>query len=1049
MLSLHGHSVNDCHAEIIARRGLLRFLYAQVLLYTQDPTKSIFVKTNELGKLALRKGLSFHMFINTAPCGDARAYVLNEDGAQNNEVDSHSHLRFKVENGRFCCAFVKAGRTSHRRHTGAQTVEECCGERIYYVCSDKIMRWNVLGVQGELLSLLIDPIYLATISIAEKADIARLERALFRRVEGFKPVAPFRVNKPHIAHCQAETNVRDTAPGAPIAVNWNIADDSIEILRPSSGRIEKDPHDVSRLSKSNMAMLFKKVCSDLGKPVPAGYTYENIKVHCQAYEQGRISLETWLRDQKLGMWQSKPEEVSMFTPSKATTGSSFSEEERLPRKSKTWSHDEIMVFYEGLKQCGKDFDGVMRIMAKRKVDKNKEQTKNYYFNLLKHVKQSISLEEDSMGDIGRDAKELFITINACEWRRRTHTNQYIPERMKELIFHGCTTIPIRDKSKKKSVPVKIKTPPCPSLLKFFYSNQLDKFPSEIIVSLKPMTYADASYVYTDANGSRRSSGPRPDVRLFAGKDTEVGRVVLNATELAPAVGLSLNKLRKEREDREALKSKRSRNAQVNTEPSYTVSISHNFVLNEDIMKNGLCEENVRDAIVAEIYCLCGMTPVVELVYSVRTAPRLREPWRIMVSLLERDYGEAILDTRKRPIDTTNERKLRKHQWLFNQCFLKALWFLKNMTVLPNNIMHSVGRKELSRYTYFLSVLTQLGSEACPLQKRRTLARVVAQPPNQTQITSFIAPKPAVMTSLRVETSTSSADIMLGKQGGNLKYNVLQDYCLFLEQTLQSVQSSMCCRASKKSRSGKQCRQGRNGFFRVMPDFLCSRFSQALCVRLIRHRLRTLSRMRTGGFQLRTFTVVFAADAGPSRDWVWRRASSSSWRISGMGTILGRTPELLAPQTVDGIAGGERIRTMSCSDKIMRWNVLGVQGELLSLLIDPIYLATISIAEKADIARLERALFRRVEGFKPVAPFRVNKPHIAHCQAETNVRDTAPGAPIAVNWNIADDSIEILRPSSGRIEKDPHDVSRLSKSNMAMLFKKVCSDLGKPSAGQVP
>ncbi|KAK6014652.1 Myb-like DNA-binding domain protein [Ostertagia ostertagi] len=449
-----------------------------------------------------------------------------------------------------------------------------------------------------------------------------------------------------------------------------------------------------------------------------------MKVHCQAYEQGRISLETWLRDQKLGMWQSKPEEVSIEAemasrlesadeeviiaseelsstqssepisrrrlafrpppeprplsmasnrpdttsnecapgagPSKPTTASSFSEEERLPRKSKTWSHDEIMVFYEGLKQCGKDFDGVMRIMAKRKVEKNKEQTKNYYFNLLKHVKQSISLDEDSMGDIGRDAKELFITINACEWRRRTHTNQYIPERMKELIFHGCTTIPIRDKSKKKSVPVKIKTPPCPSLLKFFYSNQLDKFPSEIIVSLKPMTYADASYVVSceqnplirirlntndrisrifqllkhkwssaldrlDANGSRRSSGPRPEVRLFAGKDTEVGRVVLNATELAPAVGLSLNKLRKEREDREALKSKRSRNAQVNTEPSYTVSISHNFVLNEDIMKDGLCEENVRDAIVAEIYCLCGMTPIVELVYSVRTAPRLREP----------------------------------------------------------------------------------------------------------------------------------------------------------------------------------------------------------------------------------------------------------------------------------------------------------------------------------------------------------------------------------------------------------------------------------------
>ncbi|KIH45951.1 Myb-like DNA-binding domain protein [Ancylostoma duodenale] len=109
----------------------------------------------------------------------------------------------------------------------------------------------------------------------------------------------------------------------------------------------------------------------------------------------------------------------LFKPSKPCTSSSLHEEERLPRKSKTWNHDEIMVFYEGLKQCGKDFDGVMRIMAKRKVDKNKEQTKNYYFNLLKHVKQSISLDED---------------------------------------------------------------------------NQLDKFPPEIVVSLKPMTYADASYV---------------------------------------------------------------------------------------------------------------------------------------------------------------------------------------------------------------------------------------------------------------------------------------------------------------------------------------------------------------------------------------------------------------------------------------------------------------------------------------------------------------------------------------------------------------------------
>ncbi|XVF33361.1 hypothetical protein REPUB_Repub17cG0161900 [Reevesia pubescens] len=212
-LSHRGDIVNDSHAEIIARRALLRFFYAEIqrlndnlnkqgqnetkLLQANGLENSIF-QSNLDGsggiQYKLRAGWKLHLYISQLPCGDAS---LNSAASL---IDEHHQSVIKLSdesrgNSGDCSQLI--GLVQRKPGRGDTTLSVSC--------SDKIARWNIVGVQGALLSYFLQPVYLCSITVGKSPYVSedfwlveQLKRSLYDRVMPLSNdlMKPFEVNKP-------------------------------------------------------------------------------------------------------------------------------------------------------------------------------------------------------------------------------------------------------------------------------------------------------------------------------------------------------------------------------------------------------------------------------------------------------------------------------------------------------------------------------------------------------------------------------------------------------------------------------------------------------------------------------------------------------------------------------------------------------------------------------------------------------------------------------------------------------------------------------------
>lgn len=82
-LTLNGQSVNDCHAEIISRRCLIRYCYQQLqILIENNNDESIFERIPDSDRFRIKSSIAFHLYISTSPCGDGRLFAPQENACE-------------------------------------------------------------------------------------------------------------------------------------------------------------------------------------------------------------------------------------------------------------------------------------------------------------------------------------------------------------------------------------------------------------------------------------------------------------------------------------------------------------------------------------------------------------------------------------------------------------------------------------------------------------------------------------------------------------------------------------------------------------------------------------------------------------------------------------------------------------------------------------------------------------------------------------------------------------------------------------------------------
>ncbi|XP_077996123.1 double-stranded RNA-specific adenosine deaminase-like [Glandiceps talaboti] len=330
-----GRSLLNCHGVVIAKRSFQRFLYRELKLYFDgNLSDSIFESSIGSRLLNIKKHISFHLYMNTAPCGDAAMHTPRDSW---NKPLSEVEIEFMKSGSHYATEKpdTQEGHLSAISDSGKCIPTENIvqsweaikkGDNIYSMsCSDKLLMWNIVGIQGSLLSHFLKPVYMASITLGNQYEHGHFCRAVCCRVDDniSDKCSGYRLNHPLLGRTTqpvAQLVSMTTAEDRSMSINWSHGDTKFEVVDGRTGKCtDSSPFKVGASGASRLCNLafydgrFKGLCEKAERhDLLCTNTYQETKAQCKLYQSAKAEVIKYMKLKEYGEWIEKPVEINSF-----------------------------------------------------------------------------------------------------------------------------------------------------------------------------------------------------------------------------------------------------------------------------------------------------------------------------------------------------------------------------------------------------------------------------------------------------------------------------------------------------------------------------------------------------------------------------------------------------------------------------------------------------------------------------------------------------------------------------------------------------------------